>query len=80
MEHVSLSSAPEWSFSCLDGLTTRDSCGKKSSFESRSFLFSFNSSWFEGNTVFALPDPPILVQKQFLLQDGVDTHMRSKWY
>ena len=28
------------------------------------FLVSFYSSWSEGNTVFALPNPPILVQKQ----------------
>jgi len=36
------------------------------------FLFLFNSSWSEGNTVFALPDPPILVQKQ--LNSGTRVH------
>jgi len=32
MERVSLSSAPEWSFSCLDGLTKSNLCGKNQIF------------------------------------------------
>ena len=51
------------SLSCVEG--QHRVCAEKNKVLSQGFfLFLFYSSWFERNTVFALPDPPILVRKQ----------------
>ena len=46
------------------GGLTRENFPESRSFLFCSFRFSWNSSWSEGNTVFAQPDPPILVRTQ----------------
>jgi len=69
MERVYLSSAPNWSHSCLDGLT-KSLCWKNKVL-SHSLLFShFYSSWSEKHTVFALPDPQSWYKNYFLVNCG----------